>query len=192
MARLGNYNLFVISESPQYSVQSTSYPVEKGIAYTDHVQQEPETLQIDVFLHGNDYQKQLDALKKSMYNGEMMNYAGRFIMRNVIIDNISPAADSKAKNGIMVNIKLKQIRVATTPYVKTESKNKPQTKPPTNGGQKQPTPKKQSNAVYHVIKKGDTYWALAKKYGTTVSNLRKLNPGVDERKLQIGSKIRVK
>ena len=188
MAKLGSYNLFVISESPQYSVQTTSYPVEKGIAFTDHVKPEPESLQIEVFLSGNGYDKLLESLKQSMYRGDIMTYSGRFIMRNVIIESISSNADKSAKNGIQASITLKQIRVATTPYVKPN----PQTKPPTNGGKKQPTSPKPSTAVYHVIKKGDTYWALAKKYGTTVANLRRLNPGVDERKLKIGSKIRVK
>jgi LysM repeat protein len=188
MAKLGNYNLFVISESPDYGVQTTSYPVEKGIAFTDHVKPEPESLQIEVFLSGNGYDKLFESLKQSMYRGDIMNYAGRFIMRNVIIEKISPKADKSAKNGIPATITLKQIRVVTTPYVKPN----PQTKPTTNGGKKQPTSPKPSTAVYHVIKKGDTYWALAKKYGTTVANLRRLNPGVDERKLKIGSKIRVK
>lgn len=191
MAKLGSYNLFVLSESPQFSVQTTSYPVEKGIAMTDHVQPEPESLQIEVFLSGGDYQKTLDKLKNSMYKGEMMNYAGRFIMRNVVIENISPNADKSAKNGVMVSISLKQIRVATTPYAKAAVKNA-QVKKVSNAGQKQPTAKKDTNAVYHVIKKGDTFWALAKKYGTTVTALRKLNPNADERKLQIGSKVRVK
>ena len=188
MAKLGNYNLFVISESPQYSVQTTSYPVEKGIAFTDHVKPEPESLQIEVFLSGSNYQKTFDQLKNSMYRGDIMTYSGRFIMRNVIIESISSNADKSAKNGIQASITLKQISVATTPYVKTN----PQIKKTTNAGKKQPTPKKPSTAVYHVIKRGDTFWALAKKYGTTVTNLRKLNPGVDERKLQIGQKIRVK
>lgn len=188
MAKLGIYNLFVISESPQYSVQTTSYPVEKGIAFTDHVNPEPESLQIEVFLSGSNYQKTLDQLKNSMYRGDIMTYSGRFIMRNVIIESISSNADKSAKNGVQASITLKQIRVTTTPYVKSN----PRTKPPTNGGKKQPTPPKSSTAVYHVIKKGDNYWSLAKKYGTTVANLRRLNPGVDERKLKIGSKIRVK
>ncbi|WP_446662948.1 LysM peptidoglycan-binding domain-containing protein [Geobacillus sp. CCR] len=186
MAKLGNYNLFVISESPQFSVETTSYPVEKGIAFTDHVKPEPETLNIEVFLSGANYQKVLDQLKNSMYKGEIMTYAGRFILRNVIIESISASADKSAKNGVQISLSLKQIRVAVTPYTK------PKTKSPTNSGKKQPTPKKTSTAVYHVIKKGDTYWWLAKKYGTTVTNLRKLNPAVDEKKLQIGSKIRVK
>lgn len=191
MAKLGKYNLFVLNESPQYSVQTTSYPVEKGISLTDHVQAEPESLKIDVFLSGANYQKTLDQLKNSMYKGEMMNYAGRFIMRNVVIENISPSADASAKNGVMVSITLKQIRVATTPYAKAAVKNT-QVKKVSNAGQKQPAAKKDTNAVYHVVKKGDTFWALAKKYGTTVTNLRKLNPNVDEKKLQIGSKVRVK
>lgn len=191
MAKLGSYNLFVLSESPQFSVQTTSYPVEKGIAMTDHVQPEPESLQIQVFLSGSNYQKTLDQLKNSMYKGEMMNYAGRFIVRNVVIESISPNADKSAKNGVMVTISLKQIRVATTPYAKAAVKNT-QAKKVSNAGQKQPTAKKASNATYHVIKKGDTFWALAKKYGTTTTNLRKLNPNVDEKKLQIGSKVRVK
>jgi GH15 family glucan-1,4-alpha-glucosidase len=190
MAKLGNYNLFVISELPDFGVQTTSYPVAKGIAMTDHVKPEPESLKIDVFLNGTNYQKTLDQLKNSMYKGEMMNYAGRFIMRNVVIENISPSADSSAKNGVMVSISLKQIRVAITPN-KTAAKNA-QTKKVSNAGQKQPTSKNQSNVIYHIIKKGDTFWALAKKYGTTVTNLRKLNPGVDEKKLQIGSRVRVK
>jgi LysM repeat protein len=190
MAKLGKYNLFVLNESPQYSVQTTSYPVEKGIAMTDHVQPEPESLKIDVFLSGANYQKTLDQLKNSMYKGEMMNYAGRFIMRNVVIENISPSADASAKNGVMVSITLKQIRVATTPYVKTNVKNA-QVKKVSNAGQKQPTPKKQSNAVYHVVKKGDTYWGLSKKYGTSVNQLRAWNKYPDT-KIPVGVKLRVK
>lgn len=54
-------------------------------------------------------------------------------------------------------------------------------------------PKKEKQTmVNHTIVKGDTYWGLSREYKTTVDNLRKLNPGVDETKLQIGQKIRVK
>ncbi|MED5050662.1 LysM peptidoglycan-binding domain-containing protein [Anoxybacillus rupiensis] len=188
MAKLGKYNLFVKSESLQYSVQATSYPVEKGSVLTDHVKPDPETLKIDVFLEGEDYQKKIDQLNSSMYKGEMMNYAGRFIMRNVIIESISPSADKSARNGVMVSISLKQIRIAATPYVQA---NNPQTKSVTNAGQKQPTPKTQSTAVYHVVKKGDTYWGLSKKYGTSISQLRSWNKYPDT-KIPIGVKLRVK
>jgi len=190
MAKLGNYHLFVLNESPQYSVQTTSYPVEKGIALTDHVQPEPESLKIEVFLSGPHYLRILDQLKNSMYKGELMNYAGRFLMRNMVIDNISPGANAQAKNGVMVSISLKQIRVATTPYTKT-SVNRTQVKKVTSSGQKQPIPKKPSTAVYHVVKRGDTYWKLSKKYGISVNQLRKWNKYPDT-KIPIGIKLRVK
>ncbi|HEX6594149.1 MAG TPA: N-acetylmuramoyl-L-alanine amidase [Bacillota bacterium] len=44
----------------------------------------------------------------------------------------------------------------------------------------------------HVVKKGDTLWSIAQQYGTTVSKLKELNPGIDSNRLQIGQKIRVK
>ena len=42
------------------------------------------------------------------------------------------------------------------------------------------------------IKKGDTLSALARKNNTTVSTLKKLNPKVTPRQMQIGSKIKIK
>ncbi|WP_433958836.1 N-acetylmuramoyl-L-alanine amidase [Cytobacillus horneckiae] len=49
---------------------------------------------------------------------------------------------------------------------------------------------KNSNGT-HKIEKGDTFYSLAKKYKTTVTNLRKLNPKVNENALQIGQTIKV-
>jgi LysM repeat protein len=43
----------------------------------------------------------------------------------------------------------------------------------------------------HVIASGDTYSALARRYGVTVDDLRAWNPGVDERRLSIGMTINV-
>ncbi|MGG0889955.1 N-acetylmuramoyl-L-alanine amidase [Cytobacillus horneckiae] len=51
--------------------------------------------------------------------------------------------------------------------------------------------KPNTSSKTHKIVKGDTFYSLAKKYNTTVANLRKLNPGVDEKKLQIGQTINV-
>lgn len=46
-------------------------------------------------------------------------------------------------------------------------------------------------AVYE-IKKGDSFWKIAKENGTTVSTLMEYNPGLDARKLGIGKKVMVK
>ncbi|MBN6889583.1 N-acetylmuramoyl-L-alanine amidase [Cytobacillus horneckiae] len=51
--------------------------------------------------------------------------------------------------------------------------------------------KPNTSSKTHKIAKGDTFYSLAKKYNTTVSNLRKLNTGVEEKNLQIGQTIKV-
>ncbi|MCL4441340.1 MAG: LysM domain-containing protein [Firmicutes bacterium] len=49
-----------------------------------------------------------------------------------------------------------------------------------------PCPEK---AVMHVIRAGDTFWKLAKKYGTTVEAITAANPEVDPLNLQIGETV---
>ena len=43
----------------------------------------------------------------------------------------------------------------------------------------------------HIIKKGDTLYSLAIKYGTTVDNLLSLNDLSAKKKLKIGFKLRL-
>ena len=51
------------------------------------------------------------------------------------------------------------------------------------------TPKQQPTT--YTVKKGDTLGAIAKKYKTTVANIKKLN-NLKSDKLKIGQKLRVK
>jgi cell wall-associated NlpC family hydrolase len=46
-----------------------------------------------------------------------------------------------------------------------------------------------SRAGTYVVRNGDHDWSIAKKHGTVASQLRKLNPGLDWRSLQIGQRI---
>jgi len=43
----------------------------------------------------------------------------------------------------------------------------------------------------HVVKKGDTLYDLARRYGTTVQNLRALNTTLRGNLLKIGARLRV-
>ena len=52
--------------------------------------------------------------------------------------------------------------------------------------------KAKSKAVYYTVRKGDTLSGIARKYGTTVSKICKLNGIRQNKKLQIGQKLRVK
>ena len=75
--------------------------------------------------------------------------------------------------------------------VKPEAQANNQTvqKPATNS---QPANKPASGAKYHIVKQGDTLYAIAKKYHTTVDKICKLNKIKETTILQIGRKLRVK
>lgn len=49
-----------------------------------------------------------------------------------------------------------------------------------------------SPAVYHTVKKGDTISAISRKYGVAVSDIQRLNPGLDLDRISLDQKIRVK
>lgn len=82
------------------------------------------------------------------------------------------------------------------------SRNQPSSQQPDTTVAEHPEPKvsspetanKTNNAprpTYHKVKKGETLSKIARRYGTTVSKLQKLN-GIDGSKLNIGQRIRVK
>lgn len=45
--------------------------------------------------------------------------------------------------------------------------------------------------VFHVVRKGDTLYALAHEYRTTVEDILSLNPGVSESNFQAGSTVKI-
>ena len=59
---------------------------------------------------------------------------------------------------------------------------------------KQSTKKKDNTPkpVYHKVKKGETLSKIARRYGTTVKKIQKLNNNINGSKIQIGQRIRVK
>jgi SPP1 family holin len=53
--------------------------------------------------------------------------------------------------------------------------------------------KKQKDLLvaHNLAKKGDTLWSIAQTQGVTVEQLKVWNPGIDEKALQIGSKLNI-
>jgi membrane-bound lytic murein transglycosylase D len=45
---------------------------------------------------------------------------------------------------------------------------------------------------YYAVRSGDTFGRIAQRYGTSISQLRRLNPGINIDRLSVGQKIRVK
>lgn len=181
MAKLGKIKIVNEKESDNPEVEVTSYPVERGIPITDHVQRKPEITSISGFLLGKNPNKDFAYLKKQMYAGKLLNYTGRKVAKNVVITNLSRDI-GEYKNGFAISVELQEIRIAKSPFVKKKVKA---------AGKKKKSNTKKKSAVYHKVKKGETYSHMRMWYGTSLSQLRKWNKYPD-RRIPIGVKLRVK
>ena len=188
MAKLGKVYLNVIEEGVNESVRVTEYPVEKGSPISDHVERTSAKFSFTAELLGKDHSTRLRTLKDYMYNGTIVKYVGRTAATAVLITSIDRVYNSNIANGIALTINVQKIRLSKTPWIKKKA-----AKPVTRGGKKKPTSKKPrpNPKVYHRTKRGDTYWDLARKYGTTVSKLRAFNKYPD-RRIPIGVRLRIK
>lgn len=46
-----------------------------------------------------------------------------------------------------------------------------------------------TNTDFHLVAAGDTYYSISKRYKISISNLKKFNPSLSEKSLQIGDKV---
>ena len=53
-------------------------------------------------------------------------------------------------------------------------------------------PAESTQKKYYSVRSGDTFGSIAQRHGKSISQLRKLNPGINIERLSIGQKIRVK
>ncbi|WP_157930361.1 phage baseplate protein [Mycobacteroides abscessus] len=190
--KLGGYLIHVIRESIQGDVNVIEQPAEEGLPLTDHIEKKPFMLSIEGTLV-RPTQERVDqliaTLEKFRDSGKLLSYEGRRIYSNIVIENFSYDADHKISNGYRFSMKLKQIRIAKSAYIALPPKPKTQVKTVTSAGKKQPANKK-NTPVYHVVKQGDTYWALGNKYGVKWQQLQSWNKYAPT-KIPIGAKLRV-
>lgn len=184
-AILEGYQLHVSTEDYDHAGEVTSHKTEEGLSLTDHVSSEAQVVTLAGILVRPTQERVQTLINKLLgwkKNGTPLQYEGRQIVQNVLIERFSYSANKDNANGFNFSMTLKQVRFAEVTYI-------PQTKPVTNGGQKQ-TQNKKGAAVYHLVKRGDTYWDLARKYGSTVANLQAWNK-YPARAIPIGVKLRV-
>lgn len=193
LAKLDGIEIFIESEEENHSVNATEYAVEKGEPFTDHVSKNPSSFSLSGYILSDDWETDKEKLVKIMNAGKIINYVGKMSASSVIILDIKGAHGAEIANGMTLNISLRRVRVTTTSWQKSPPKAKPDQKPPTSGGAKKTTPAKPTVAPekYHVVKKGDTYWGMSGKYGTSIAQLRTWNGWADT-KIPIGAKARVK
>lgn len=79
------------------------------------------------------------------------------------------------------------ITLAPTPIPPTATSTSTATRTPTLTPTSTPTPE----FILYAIQAGDTFGAIAGRFGTTVAVLEAANPGVNPNNLQIGQEIRI-
>ena len=55
-----------------------------------------------------------------------------------------------------------------------------------------PAPAPTNEKKYYAVRSGDNFGQIAQRHGKSISQLQKLNPGVNIDRLSVGQKIRVK
>ena len=119
--------------------------------------------------------KQTHTVAKGEYLGSIARKYGCTVEELRIWNNIKSSTLSSGQ-------KLVVYVPDTTQTESTTTTNSTQT---TTGGN--------TEYIYHVVKKGDTLWDIANRYdGVTLTKIRQLNRGLDEKSLKTGQRIKIR
>ena len=186
IALIENMYLFVTDESISYNMNISENPVEQGVSLTDHAEREPLEFSISGMLLDDERTtayEQYTKLRNWQLACKQVKYVGRNVFTGVITD-ISKSNDYTVENGAPVTITMKEIRIANSQY---------QTGSTQNVVQKQVANTNGDMTVWHTVKSGENLTLIAKKYGTTVNNIMKLNSSIKNPNLiYVNQRIRVK
>lgn len=185
---LGKLHLLVEKEVWQDDADIPQYAVEKGKDVTDHVEDRANVLTITGVIFGDKKHtvaEKVKAIRKYKNEGKRLTYVGRRTGSNFLINKFTYESEAKVGNGHKFTIILQEVRIAGD----EKKSSKKGAKGKSNGGTKQTSGSK-SGATTHKVKGGDTYWDLAKKYGTTWEELYKLNK-YPPRKIPIGVTLKL-
>lgn len=184
MAKLAGIPIVNEQETFSPQIEATQYPVEKGAAISDHVQRGARTINVSGSIISHSAESYYNKLLKYAEKGDLVTYVGRMTAKNYIIAGMPKTYTSDLANGMGITIDLIEVSIAKSPFVvkKTKTNNK---------SKKEKVVKKNPSKKYHKVKKGDTYWALSKKYGTPLKNILSWNKW-PPRAIPIGVNVRVK
>lgn len=156
MALLNTYYIFVKDEKVKRGVSVSSHPVENGLKLTDHVQREPKVISLSGEIVGKDAAKKLKKIEALHQSGKYVKYVGRNTLSKAIITTLDTNHPNTIQGGCAFTMDITEIRVAKSPLKK---KKKAAVK-------KQVTKKSKKNTKTktYTVKRGDTLWAIAKKY----------------------------
>ncbi len=192
MGLLAGVSVFVRSEEVANSAEVTNHPTEDGVSISDHTKPNPQTISITGVIQGDDAKRRCEDLEKAMNKGEIVSFENTKAYLNMAITSFEYKADKSVKKGYSFDASLQKMRIAKSSYTKLNTIDKTQVSKTSNAGRKQAENQPSKNEEqYHTIRKGQTFYGIAPKYGTTWQKIVELNPNVDPRALQIGQEVRV-
>ncbi len=83
-----------------------------------------------------------------------------------------------------------KLRIYTTPAKAAQAANYRPEPRPASTAPANPAPS--GTGTYHTVRSGDTLWDLARRYGVSVDQIRRLNPSLDASDLKVGQNIRIR
>lgn len=144
MNSIGGVELLVISEEVKESAETTEKPVEKGSTITDHVTQEPLSINLSCVLTEKTSTVTLDKLKKMKNDAKLISYVGKSTYNDMLILSISSLAQVENIDGYVIEITLikpkltkiltYKIKVKNPVTKKQDAKTATRVKPVTNKG----------------------------------------------------------
>lgn len=189
-SRINGLEVHITNEDMTSDVDIPTHKVEEGIDLSDHVERKPFVIKLSGFLL-RPTKDRVDTLIKKLEQienqGSLVVYQGRRTHMNLLMSGFNYSADEKVTNGYKFSCILTEVRIAQSAYVPPLLKSA--TSKVSQSGRKQTENKKQS-PIYHIIKKGDTYSGLAKKYGVQLKQIQAWNK-YNQKKIPIGAKVKV-
>lgn len=189
MALLNNIYIFVQDEDVQRGINISSHPVEKGLDITDNVKREPVVIKLSGEIVGAKAAANLSKITKWHQKGKYVNYVGRNVLNNAVITTFNTSHPNTIYGGCSFDMELTEIRIAQSPVASKKGKK-------TKGGTKQVTAKSKAkaNASAYTVKKGDTIWAIAKKYygsGSSYTKIVEANNLKNANAIKVGQKLTI-
>ena len=160
MALINEHYVFVIDEDVKRGVSISEHPVESGLNITDNVKREPMVISISGEIVGQNAANVMAKIEALHHKGSYVKYVGRNIMSKAIITSFDTSHPNTIYGGCAFTMEIKEIRIAKSPLVvkKATVQKQVTTTTPTSSTSSKSTSKK------YTVKKGDTLWAIAKKY----------------------------
>lgn len=167
MSYINNLYIFVENEKVSRDVEVSSHSVEKGLDITDNIKRSPITISLSGLIVDYKSSNGATVTAKTVYQnlinlnakGLYVKYEGVNSISNAIIEKLETENTNAVNGGYSFSMDIKEIRIANSAYVapKVQSTKK-------SGTQQVKTSASDSGKRYHLVKKGECLWVIAKKY----------------------------